>query len=131
MFQEVEKWEDRLKAVFDGIDKQLEEKYGDMYPLHPARADRSVTGNPEYDGLFQLGASFSAGYGSRLGAGYMVEVKMVTLADVDPELRKRIEADVAELLEQGLPEAFPERELKVERDGSAYKIYGDLNLDER
>jgi hypothetical protein len=29
-----------------------------------------------------------------------------------------------------LPEAFPGQELKVEKDGSIYKIYGDLSLGE-
>lgn len=129
MYHEVEKWENKLKAVFDRIDTQMEEKYGDAYPLHPARAERKQTGNPEHDGLFQLGASFSAGYGSRLGAGYTVEVNMLTLDDVDAGLRKKIEDDVAEMLERELPKEFPGRDLKVEHDGSAYKIYGDLSLD--
>ena len=34
---ELQKWETRLKAVFDGIDDVLEEQYGARYPLHPAR----------------------------------------------------------------------------------------------
>lgn len=123
------KWEKKLDEIFDGIDSYLEEKYGKLHSLHPVRARRKPTGNPEYDGLFQLGAVFTAGFGSDLGAGYIVKIEMVTLDKVDPEMRKSIEDDVAKMLRESLPKAFPGRDLRVRRDkGGIYKIYGDLSL---
>jgi hypothetical protein len=124
----VEEWESRLKRVFDLVDDHLEEKYGRKYPLHPARPARGVTANKSHDGLFNVGASFSAGYGSERGPGYVVEVRMVTLTRVPRYVRDRIEEEAAELLREELPKEFPDRELRVERDGPVYKIHGDLRL---
>lgn len=121
-------WEDGLDRIFDRIDKYLEQEYGDLYALHPARAQRKPTGNPEHDGLFRLGGVFSAGFGSEKGAGYIVRVEMVTLENVSDDMEDRIEDDVAAKLREELPKEFPGRELKVERDGNRYKIYGDLSL---
>ena len=126
----LEKWEKRLKAVFNGIDEYLEKKYGGRYPLHPSRAPNGTTGNAAYDGLFDVGAAFSAGLGSEHGAGYVVEVRMATLSSVPPELLREIGEEVAERLRAELPRAFPGRDLVVERDGNVYKICGDLGLDE-
>jgi hypothetical protein len=124
----VEQWETRLRQVFDRIDDHLEHKYGRKLPLHPARPPRGATSNKSQDGLFNVGASFTAGYGSRHGPGYVVEVRMVTLSRVPQYLRDRIEEEVAERLREELPKEFPDRELVVERDGPVYKIYGDLRL---
>jgi hypothetical protein len=121
-------WEDRLDRVFDRIDKYLEGKYGDLYALHPARARRKPTGNPEHDGLFRIGGVFSAGFGSEKGAGYIVRVGFMTLENVDDGTEDRIEDDVAARLQEELPVEFPGVNLKVERDGPMYKIYGDLSL---
>lgn len=121
-------WEKRLKQVFDRIDEHLEARYGGRFPLHPARAARGHTANEESDGLFNVGASFSPGFGSKLGRGYVVNVRMVTLARVPSDLREAIEDEVAGLLRKELPRAFPGARLNVERDGPVYKIYGDLAL---
>ena len=121
-------WEERLDRIFDRIDGYLEGKYGDLYALHPARARRKPTGNPEHDGLFRLGGVFSAGFGSEKGAGYIVRVEMVTLANVPDDVEDAIEDDVAERLRVELTIEFPGRDLSVDRDGSKYKIYGDLSL---
>lgn len=121
-------WEKKLKAVFDCIDAELEKKYGSRYPLHPARPEHGATANPEQSGLFNIGASFTAGFGSALGPGYVVEVRMATLAEVPAEVREQIEAEVVEKLRARLPALFPGRELKVERDGHNFKIHGDLSL---
>ena len=124
----VQAWENRLKEVFDRIDAALEEKYGGRWPLHPARPARGATSNPEADGLFDLGAAFSAGFGSRKGRGYILQVRMVTLRKVPAEVRREIEADVVEALRRELPAAFPGRDLAVEQDGALFKIIGDLGL---
>lgn len=124
----LQEWERRLKAVFDQIDDLLEDRYGKAYPLHPARAVRGSTANKEDDGLFNVGAAYSAGYGSAHGAGYVVEVRMVTLAGVDASIRKHLEEEVVAMLAQKLPEAFPGRHMVVKRDGRVYKICGDLSI---
>ena len=123
-----EEWEERLKAVFDRIDDHLEDRYGHLYPLHPARPSHGRTSNREEDGLFNVGAAFSAGFGSQHGPGYVIEVRMSTLSRISAELREKIENEVAERLREDLPKAFPGRELRVERDGPVYKIFGDLSL---
>ena len=124
----IEEWESKLKRVFDRVDDYLEEKYGRKYPLHPARPARGTTSSKAHDGLFNLGASFTAGYGSKRGPGYVVEVRMVTLTRVPHYIRIRIEDEVIERLREELPKEFPDRELQIERDGQVYKIYGDLRL---
>jgi hypothetical protein len=124
----VEQWESKLKRVFDRVDDYLEDKYGGKYALHPARAARGATSSRAHDGLFNIGASFSAGYGSKRGPGYVIEVRMVTLTRVPSYVRTHIEEEAMERLREELPKEFPDRELKVERDGPVYKIYGDLRL---
>ncbi|MBN1411041.1 MAG: hypothetical protein JW969_09355 [Spirochaetales bacterium] len=121
-------WEKKLKEIFEMIDDYLEDKYGDRYPLHPARSLRGTTANKEDDGLFDVGASFSAGFGSDLGPGYVIEVRLATLSDVPDDIMELIRDDVIRLLNEELPEKFPNRELHVARDGTVYKIFGDLNL---
>jgi len=121
-------WEKQLKAIFDKIDDFLEDKYGGLFPLHPARAPRGSTSNKEHDGLFNIGASFSAGFGSKQGRGYVVEIKMATLAHVPREIREQIERDVIEILDRELENAFPQKILDVTKDGDIYKIHGDLSL---
>ena len=120
----------RLKAVFDAADDYLEEKYGGNYPLHPARAKRGQTANKQSDGLFNVGASFTAGFGSEHGRGYVLDVDMVTLSDVPDEKEEEIEEDAVEFIRAKLAENFPERDLQVYRDGRTFKITGDLRLGE-
>jgi hypothetical protein len=87
-----------------------------------------VTSSRAQDGLLNVGASFSSGFGSRLGPGYVVEVRLVTLELVPPLIREKIEEEVADLLRRELPQAFPERHMRVDRDGPVFKIHGDLRL---
>jgi hypothetical protein len=121
-------WELRLKAVFDRIDEELERKYADRFPLHPARAKHGVTANREDDGLFNLGAAFSAGYGSKSGSGYSVQIRVSTLKRIPVEFQQAIEKEIVKRLAEELPLAFPGRELRVVREGHAFKIIGDLSL---
>lgn len=121
-------WERTLKSLFDEIDDQLEDTYGPLFSLHPARPKRGTTANKEHDGLFDVGASFSAGYGSHLGRGYVVDVDVVTLQTIPATIREKIEADVYRLLNERIPEYFPDREIEVGRDGNLIKIHGDLSF---
>lgn len=122
------KWEHTLKKVFDRIDHELESKYGSSYPLHPVRAQRGKTANPEDDGLFNVGADFSPGFGSRHGSGYIVRMRIATLSKVPKEVIEDMETFVVERLSTELPKAFPGRDLKITRDGPVFKIHGDLSL---
>lgn len=121
-------WERKLDSIFDRIDEYLEDKYGDLYPVHPVRKRRKPTGSPESDGLFRTGAAFSAGFGSEKGRGYIVRIEMMTLERVTREIQHRVEDDVAALLRDELTREFPGKDLRVERDGGTYKIFGDLHL---
>jgi hypothetical protein len=124
----VSAWERKLAAVFDAIDRVMEDRYGDRYALHPSRPERGATANPAADGLFDLGAAFSAGYGSAHGRGYLVSIRLSTLQRVPAEVIESIEAEVLELLREKLPQAFPDRSLEVVREGHGFKIIGDLSF---
>ena len=125
----VTEWEARLKRVFDRIDDLLEDKYHGKYRLSPVRPERGTTSNKEADGLFNIGAAFSAGYGSEKGPGYIVNVQIATRDRVPNEERRKIEDEVAALLGRMLQTEFPHSDLDVSRDGHAWKIHGDLSLD--
>jgi hypothetical protein len=124
-----EQWERRLKAVFDLIDQELEEEYGRDWPLHPARPPEGATGNPEADGLFNVGAAFSADYGSPEGPGYLVEIRFSTLSRVPPAVRRDIRQYVLDRLREELPKIFPGRDLQISQSDNKLKIHGDLSLD--
>lgn len=126
--REVQKFERTLKTLFDQIDDELEDRWGDQYRLHPSRPRRGRSSNKEHDGLFNIGASFSAGYGSEHGKGYVVEVRMVTLQNVPLEVEQEIDRYVHGRITELLPEFFGDRDLKVVREEFAYKIVGDLSL---
>ena len=124
----VDSWENKLKALFDEIDDELETRFGSLYNLHPSRATKGSTSNKEQDGLFDVGASFSPGFGSEHGRGYVLDVDMMTLDHVPREVQKHIEEIVVDLIKEKLPNFFPGRELEVRRDGNIFKIIGDLTL---
>jgi hypothetical protein len=124
----LQKWEDKLQCIFDRIDDQLEEKYGDTYPLRFNRPPRGCGVTPDTDGLFELNVSFSLGIASQLGPGYVFRVKLATMSRVPQEFMTKIEDEVVDMLKIELPKEFPNRDLKVARDGKTYKIYGDLDL---
>jgi hypothetical protein len=119
---------ERLKKMFDEVDAYIEDAYGDSYPLHPARPARGQTANPQADGLFNIGADFTPGYGSELGRGYLIDVTMSTLERVDEGVRREIYHKAVEKARQLLPVYFPERRLSVRRDGNHFKIQGDFSL---
>lgn len=121
-------WEKRLHAILRRIDEALEIRYGDRLPLHPSRPPHGATANPKYSGLFQISAAFSAGFGSRYGRGYILEIRLVTLSEIPPEKREALEEEVTGMLRRELARSYPERGLQVVRDGEVYKIIGDLSL---
>lgn len=121
--RKISEFDNKLKKMFDDIDDYLEDKYGGLYPLHPARPIRGTTSNKEHDGLFNIGASFSAGFGSRVGRGYVVDVDMVTLHNIPDKITRQIEEDVVHLISSRLPKYFPDRNLGVEKDGTVFKIF--------
>ena len=123
------KWERTLKAIFDEIDHELEAQYSGQWPLHPARPKRGKTSNPEHDGLFNVGAAFSVGIGSKYGPGYTVEIRTSTLKNVPADIRTKIKQQVFQTLEEKLPLAFPEKELHVSEENGIIRIHGDLSLD--
>ena len=125
----LERWEDRLKQVFDEIDTEFEaEGLYRKFRRHPNRPPAFATSNREDDGLFDLGAAFTVGIGSARGPGYVVQARIATLDDVPPETQTAFEADVVRRLNTKLPKAFPGIKLHVDRDGPVYKIHGDLSL---
>ncbi|MFW5683934.1 MAG: hypothetical protein ACOC1I_03705 [Spirochaetota bacterium] len=126
----LQEFETTLKRLFDVIDDQLEEKYGHRFQLHPARPRRGKTSNKTQDGLFNVGATFTPGYGSKLGRGYIVQVEMVTLEHVPSDVREAVEQEVADRVNEKLPYYFPHRRLRVDRDRNVFKIHGDLRLGE-
>ncbi|QHI70221.1 hypothetical protein [Tichowtungia aerotolerans] len=122
-------WEQTLKGVFDEIDRELEAQYDDQWPLHPSRPKEGTTSNPEQDGLFNIGAAFSTGIGSKHGPGYTVEIRISTLKHIPAEVRDQIKNQVFQSLEKKLPSAFPGKKLHVSTDNNLIRIYGDLSLD--
>ncbi len=124
----VVEWEKRLKSVFDEIDHEMEDRDGEKYPLHPRRAERGKTADPSADGLFNVGAAFSAGFGSEHGRGYVVSIRLSTLARIPADMMEEIEEEIVTRLREKLLEAFPGRDLRVKRDGHSFKIIGDLSL---
>ena len=128
--RKVIQWEETLKGVFDAIDHDLEAEYGRNYSLHPARPSLGKTANPEDDGLFNVGAAFSAGFGSRYGPGYVVEIRLATLKNVPADVQEEIKKKVFQGLEKRLPEAFPGKVLHVSEENGLIRIHGDLSLDD-
>lgn len=123
------KWEKILKDVFDEIDRILEDEYGDLFELHPNRPEDGSTSNPEMDGLFNVGASFSAGFGSEFGPGYVVDIRMSTLSSKPAALKTELRDKVKQLLEERLPSAYPGKDLEVHEERKHLRIIGDLSLD--
>ncbi len=126
----LEQWEKKLRLILDEIDDTLEDKLGNKYQLHPARPERGETGNKSMDGLFDITANFTLGIGSKHGRGYTLKIKMVTLENIPDEIEEKVEELAINKIREKIPTVFPDRELKVKRDGHLIKIVGDLNLDE-
>ena len=121
-------WEKQLKKLFDQVDDYLEDNFGSDYSLHPNRAYRGSTSNKEHDGLFNVGASFSSGFGAKYGRGYVIDVHISTLDEVPKEAKDKIINEAVHKASELLPIYFPNRDLKIVRDGNVFKISGDFKL---
>ncbi len=121
-------FDNQMKAMLDAVDNYIEDKYGELYPLHPVRPKRNETANPQADGLFSGRADFTPGYGSDLGRGYILKVEMKTLAEIPDDVRQTIFSDAVKKIESLLPVYFPERKLEVKQDKEFLKIVGDFSL---
>jgi hypothetical protein len=122
-------WEKRLKNVFDEIDIELEKSYGDRFQLHPSRSAEGTTSSPHMDGLFNVGAAYSAGFGSKFGPGYVVDIRISTLKRVPKNFKNELRDLVQALLIEKLPTAFAGKTLFVDKERSHLRIHGDLSLD--
>ena len=123
-------FDERMKKLCDEVNDYMEDLYDGKYTLHPLRPARGETANPEADGLFNIGAVFTPGFGSELGRGYLIDISMSTLERVNEEERSKIYEIAAEKIKELLPLHFPERELFVRRDKNRFKILGDFSLGE-
>lgn len=128
-YQQVE-LENKMKAMFDEIDDIMEDRYAGSWRLHPNRLKRGEASNKEADGLFNVGAAFSAGFGTLYGRGYVIDVNISTLEHIPFGLKKKIYKEVVELIKERLPLFFPDRALDVVADHAVYKIVGDFSLGE-
>ena len=125
----LERWEHRLKQIFDEIDTEFEQEGAwREFRRHPNRPPAFATSNREDDGLFDLGAAFTVGIGSAHGPGYVVQARIATLDSIPADIQEMFEAEVTRRLKLKLPKAFPDVKLHVDRDGPVYKIHGDLSL---
>lgn len=127
--ERVEAFESTLLEILKTIDHQLECDHGASLQRHPARPANGATANPQYDGLFSVVANFTAGIGSKYGAGYTLDLRISTLNSVENTFREKCERQMVETLCAKLPSVFPHRQLRVERDLHGWKLFGDLSLD--
>ncbi|MDR0555323.1 MAG: hypothetical protein LBG76_11085 [Treponema sp.] len=118
----------KLEALFREVDDILEDLWAGAFPRHPNRPGRGETGNPEMDGLFNVGPDFTMGLGSEKGRGYIISLRVATLDKVSPEQFELLIEEAARLVRERLPRYFPGRALEVVRDGPRFKITGDFSL---
>lgn len=114
--------------MFEEVTAHIEKQYGSHYPLHPARPPHGSTSSRQSDGLFNIGADFTPGYGSKYGRGYLIDVHMATLEKVPHEVRWEIVEEVVRKINELLPVYFPNRNLEVFSEGTHFKICGDFSL---
>lgn len=123
-------WEKKLKSILDDLDEILEDRYGHHYHLHPSRAHRGTTSNNSHDGLFDITANFSLGFGSEHGRGYVIDIRLVTLQHVPDDIEDQIEEAAMLHIRKKLKSVFPDKNLWISRDGHVIKLHGDLSLGE-
>ena len=127
----VEEWEEKLNQLLRRVTVQLEERFSDFALRHPARLPHGAIANPQNDGLFRITATFTPGFGSQLGKGYVLTIEPVTLERFRQEDWQQIEDFACAQIRAGLEAALPGCGLTLQRDGQIWKIVGDLSLDDK
>lgn len=117
-----------MRAMCDELDDRLEESFGTHYPRHPNRPARGKAASVAYDGLFSTGTQFTLGYGSDHGRGYIVSVEIRTLSKVKKEDELAVEEATVSIINDLIPQYFPDREITLQKDGNVYKLVGDFSL---
>ncbi|AAC66488.1 hypothetical protein LRB59_03565 [Borreliella burgdorferi] len=106
------------------VDFVLENEFGNSYDIHPNRPFRGKAANGLLDGLFSVTTTFTSGYGSRFGRGYLIIIEILTLNFVDDEFWDKINKRGIEIFREGLKNKFPSKNLDIVLDGNVYKIIG-------
>ena len=117
-----------MRKMCDELDHRLEDAFGSSYPRHPNRPARGKAASVAYDGLFSTGTQFTLGYGSDHGRGYIISVEMRTLTKVKNEDEQAVEKATVQIINDLLPQYFPDREITLKQDGNVYKLVGDFSL---
>ncbi len=128
MHPKQEEFEAKLSQLCAALDNRLEDRYGKLFPIHPNRPKRGEAAYPGFDGLFSTSVAFTLGIGSQYGRGYVMNIDVRTLDYVDPDFMTEIFNEALVFVNSNLPFYFPERELKLVKDGRVLKITGDFSL---
>ena len=125
----IAKFEELENVLFNiclDVDSVLENEFGSAYEVHPNRPPRGKAANGILDGLFRVTTSFTPGYGSNFGRGYLVIIEVITLDVIDVEFIKRVTERGIQIFRERLREKFPEKKLCIVHDINVYKIVGDF-----
>ncbi|UPA11800.1 hypothetical protein [Borrelia venezuelensis] len=121
-----EEFENALFKICLDVDCVLEDEFGNSYKVHPSRLSRGKAANGLLDGLFRVTTSFTLGYGSKFGRGYLVIIEIITLDMVDIEFSNRVIERGIKVFGEKLKERFPGKKLFIVQDINVYKIIGDF-----
>ncbi|QMU98908.1 hypothetical protein F0310_00460 [Borrelia sp. A-FGy1] len=121
-----EELENMLFNICLYVDNVLENEFGSTYTVHPNRPSRGKSANGISDGLFSVTTSFTPGYGSNFGRGYLIIIDIITLDIVNIEFRMKVINRGISVFKEKLREKFPGKKLFVVHDINVYKIIGDF-----
>ncbi|MCQ2411463.1 MAG: hypothetical protein MJ057_00730 [Sphaerochaetaceae bacterium] len=130
MHPKQEELERQMSELCQALDNHLEDIYGGHYSIHPNRLKRGMGSNPSFDGLFSTSCSFTLGYGTKSGRGYLVNVEIRTLDRIPFEEKARIQDHAFDYIAENLKTFIPGRDLEVIRENNLMKIVGDFSLGE-
>ncbi len=118
--------EKALHTISDRTDDALEDTFGDTYNLHPNRMRRGKTENKASDGLFNAGFTFTPGYGSTHGRGYVLQFHISTLERVPKSVFRELEDFAAAYIESILNDYFLQGSVELVREETHYKLVGNF-----
>ncbi|UER67308.1 hypothetical protein LKV13_00485 [Borrelia sp. BU AG58] len=121
-----EELENILFNICLDVDSVLEDEFGGVYEVHPSRPSRGKAANGTLDGLFRVTTSFTSGYGSSYGRGYLIIIEIITLDVVDMEFSRKVTEKGVKIFGEKLREKFPGKKLFIVHDVNVYKIVGDF-----